>query len=54
MTLDGGDIYRAGKDHGLIPILGEVYGDTKQTISYWAVAVVKKGTLFSIEELQVN
>ncbi|KAJ8032847.1 Melanotransferrin [Holothuria leucospilota] len=52
VTLDGGDIYRAGKDHGLIPILGEVYGDTKQTISYWAVAVVKKGTSFSIEELQ--
>ncbi|PIK58529.1 melanotransferrin [Apostichopus japonicus] len=51
VTLDGGDIYRAGKDHGLKVILGEVY-NYNQPGSYWSIAVVKAETSFSIRQLE--
>ncbi|PIK48862.1 melanotransferrin [Apostichopus japonicus] len=51
VTLDGGDIYRAGKDHGLKVILGEVY-NYNQPGSYWSVAVVHAGTSFNIHQLE--
>ncbi|KAM7400640.1 hypothetical protein PAMA_005029 [Pampus argenteus] len=52
ITLDGGDIFRAGlKPHDLQPIIAEDYGPTSDSC-YYAVAVVKKGTGFGIRELQ--
>ncbi|XP_066285078.1 uncharacterized protein [Branchiostoma lanceolatum] len=40
ITLDGGDIYTAGSEHNLVPVMGEDYGNGDA--SYWAVAVVHK------------
>nr|AKZ20817.1 melanotransferrin 4 [Holothuria glaberrima] len=50
VTLDGGDIYTAGKYHDLVPVMGETYevGDA----SYWAVAVVRADTSFTINDLK--
>ena len=39
VMLEAGDIYRAGKEYGLIPIMAEVYN--LGTPDYYAVAVVK-------------
>ncbi|XP_076838358.1 serotransferrin-1-like [Brachyhypopomus gauderio] len=52
ITLDGGDIYRAGlTNYDLHPIIAEDYGKDGETCSY-AVAVVKKGTKFNFSELK--
>ncbi|XP_026887023.1 serotransferrin-2-like isoform X1 [Electrophorus electricus] len=52
ITLDGGDIYRAGlTNYDLHPIIAEAYGEGIETC-YYAVAVVKKGTGFSFTELR--
>ncbi|XP_020628634.1 melanotransferrin-like isoform X1 [Orbicella faveolata] len=40
VTLDGGDLYEAGKDDNLVPIVGEQYGE--YGVKYYGVAVVKK------------
>ncbi|XP_019626644.1 PREDICTED: uncharacterized protein LOC109471661 isoform X13 [Branchiostoma belcheri] len=40
ITLDGGDIYTAGSQYNLVPVMGEDYGNGDA--SYWAVAVVRK------------
>nr|AKZ20815.1 melanotransferrin 2 [Holothuria glaberrima] len=50
VALDGGDIYSAGSEDGLIPILGEDYG--AGDASYWAVAVVKRDSNFGINDLE--
>ncbi|PIK59712.1 melanotransferrin [Apostichopus japonicus] len=50
VTLDGGDIYQAGKKYGLVPVMGEDYGTGDA--SYWAVAVVKSDTSFTINDLK--
>ncbi|KAG5847738.1 hypothetical protein ANANG_G00129400 [Anguilla anguilla] len=58
MTLDGGELYTAGMC-GLVPVMAEQYDEAKcsnsgdtPTSSYYAVAVVKKGTGFSWADLR--
>ncbi|CAH1266116.1 LTF [Branchiostoma lanceolatum] len=48
ITLDGGDIYTAGSEHNLVPVMGEDYGNGDA--SYWAVAVVRKDN----REININ
>nr|CAH10347.1 iron binding protein [Struthio camelus] len=54
ITLDGGHIFEAGLGpYNLKPIVAEVYeGSQGPTASYYAVAVVKKGTGFTINDLK--
>uniref|UniRef100_A0A2K5NI30 Lactotransferrin n=1 Tax=Cercocebus atys TaxID=9531 RepID=A0A2K5NI30_CERAT len=54
MTLDGGLMYEAGlAPHKLRPVAAEVYGtEEKPRTHYYAVAVVKKGSGFQLNELQ--
>uniref|UniRef100_A0A8C2EDZ2 Transferrin-like domain-containing protein n=1 Tax=Cyprinus carpio TaxID=7962 RepID=A0A8C2EDZ2_CYPCA len=54
VTLDGGLVYEAGlKPNNLKPVVAEFHGtkDNPQT-HYYAVAVVKKGTDFNLNELK--
>ncbi|XP_074009750.1 melanotransferrin isoform X1 [Numenius arquata] len=51
VTLDGRLIYQAGKEHHLKPVVGEVY-DQEIGTSYYAVAVVKKGSNITINSLK--
>ncbi|NXU84300.1 TRFM protein, partial [Xiphorhynchus elegans] len=51
VTLDGRLIYQAGREHGLKPVVGEVY-DQEIGTSYYAVAVVKKISNITINRLK--
>ncbi|XP_061072678.1 serotransferrin-1-like [Conger conger] len=52
VTLDGGDIYKAGlPDYDLHPIIAEEYGENSDTC-YFAVAVVKRDSGFGFNELK--
>ncbi|XP_027585100.2 ovotransferrin [Pipra filicauda] len=54
ISLDGGQVFEAGlAPYKLKPIAAEVYEHSEgSTTSYYAVAVVKKGTDFTINELR--
>ncbi|NXS58092.1 TRFE protein, partial [Brachypteracias leptosomus] len=54
ISLDGGHVYEAGlAPYKLKPIVAEVYAQNGgSTINYYAVAVVKKGTGFTINDLK--
>ncbi|KFQ48162.1 Melanotransferrin, partial [Pelecanus crispus] len=51
VMLDGRSIYQAGKEHGLKPVVGEVYDQDIGT-SYYAVAVVRKNSNITINSLK--
>ncbi|NWR36047.1 TRFM protein, partial [Tachuris rubrigastra] len=51
VTLDGRSIYQAGREHGLKPVVAEVY-DREIGTSYYAVAVVKKSSNITINSLK--
>ncbi|XP_036725385.1 lactotransferrin isoform X2 [Balaenoptera musculus] len=54
VTLDGGLVFEAGLDpYKLRPVAAEVYGTEKEPqTQYYAVAVVKKGSNFQLNQLQ--
>ncbi|KFZ63274.1 Ovotransferrin, partial [Podiceps cristatus] len=53
ISLDGGHVFEAGlAPYKLKPIAAEVYEQSGGSTSYYAVAVVKKGTGFTIDDLQ--
>ncbi|OWK62236.1 Melanotransferrin [Lonchura striata] len=51
VTLDGRLIFQAGREHGLKPVVGEVY-DQEIGTSYYAVAVVKRSSNITIKSLK--
>ncbi|NWI56850.1 TRFM protein, partial [Calyptomena viridis] len=51
VTLDGRSMYQAGREHGLKPVVGEVYDQDIGT-SYYAVAVVWKSSNITINSLK--
>ncbi|PFX31442.1 melanotransferrin-like [Stylophora pistillata] len=53
ITLDGGEIYRAGKEYMMAPVVAETYTADAGSLSYYAVAVVKRdGTITGLEDLK--
>lgn len=53
VTMDGGEVYTAQKDHKLKPFLAETYGDGVLGANYYAVAVVKaKSDIKSFADLR--
>ncbi|XP_014775497.1 melanotransferrin isoform X2 [Octopus bimaculoides] len=51
-SLDGGNIYKAGKCYNLKPIVAETYNGLPYGAGYFAVAVAKKSSNVTINTLQ--
>lgn len=49
-TLDAGQVFIGGRYHSLVPIMQEIHGEGLKY--YYAVAVVKKGTLPDVATLK--
>lgn len=52
ITLDGGEIFTAGKMYEMVPIVGEVYDIETPTTSYFAVAVARKNSSITFKTLK--
>ena len=52
VTLDGGDIYIAGEEYGMKPVVAEDYGDND--VSYWAIAVTKATSSITFDNLKAK
>ncbi|XP_022090494.1 melanotransferrin-like [Acanthaster planci] len=52
VSLDGGELYEHGREGRVAPILAEDYGTGDPTARYWGVAVVKRSSSFTINDLK--
>ncbi len=49
-----GDIYKAGKNYGMVPVAGTVYDKELNDASYYVVAVTEATSNISLTNLKVK